>query len=234
MVRTLVVSPLALLLSLSLIYGLAVMTAGGKLPPETTVEVPNFDFLLVRDESDLSLIRRERPPIPEMVSEPQPPTVQAPPQPQLEISKPSVEVPNIDAPSPIKLAANLKSLELVVDPPETKPTPPKPVKKVEVKTKPVDLSLSIESNPQVTRRVQPDYPLKALRKRIEGEVEVQFLITPDGKVDRQSIKIISANPKGVFDKAVLRAIKRWRFQVRYQGGQAVAYWARQKLVFKVK
>lgn len=57
----------------------------------------------------------------------------------------------------------------------------------------------------------PRYPNSALMKGIEGWVEVMFDVSPRGVAE--NIRIVAAYPEGVFEKAVIRAAKQWRFQV---------------------
>ncbi|GAA0577651.1 TonB family protein [Halomonas salifodinae] len=63
-----------------------------------------------------------------------------------------------------------------------------------------------------TNRVPPDYPSRAQRRGIEGHVELRFLIRADGSVDPDSIQVISARPRNVFDRAARQAVARWRFE----------------------
>ena len=57
----------------------------------------------------------------------------------------------------------------------------------------------------------------ALRRKLEGQVTVQFTIQPDGSV--ASPRVVSGDPPGVFDEAALVAASRWRFEA---GSQSVA------------
>jgi protein TonB len=66
-------------------------------------------------------------------------------------------------------------------------------------------------------RVPPEYPPTA--HNVEGWVKVQFSITAAGTV--RDALIIDADPKGVFDAAALKAIARWRYNPRVEGGVAV-------------
>lgn len=83
-------------------------------------------------------------------------------------------------------------------------------------------SLQAQSRPQpppvprLIRDVAPRYPLSALRRGIEGRVQVAFTIEPDGSVSAP--RLLSASPEGVFDEAALAAATRWRFE---QGTAAV-------------
>ncbi len=63
-----------------------------------------------------------------------------------------------------------------------------------------------------TRRVPPEYPSRAQRRGLEGHVELQFLIRPDGSVDRSSLRVIESRPRNVFDSAAEQAVARWQFE----------------------
>ena len=68
-------------------------------------------------------------------------------------------------------------------------------------------------------RVAPDYPPSLLNRGTEGWVQVQFSITPTGMV-RDPV-VVASEPGSVFDEAALKAIARWRYNPRVEGGQAV-------------
>jgi periplasmic protein TonB len=60
-------------------------------------------------------------------------------------------------------------------------------------------------------RSEPEYPSGALRRRIEGQVTVEVSIDRTGSV--RDAEVLDAQPAGVFDDAVLRAVRRWRYRV---------------------
>ena len=62
---------------------------------------------------------------------------------------------------------------------------------------------------QVLNKAQPDYPRRAYLMDIEGWVKLQFQINEKGKPI--NISVVDAEPKEVFDKAGIKAIKRSRF-----------------------
>jgi protein TonB len=68
-------------------------------------------------------------------------------------------------------------------------------------------------------RINPDYPPRALSRGLEGWVQVQFTITPTGTV--ADAKVVNAEPKNIFDDAALKAIARWRYNPKVDGGVAV-------------
>jgi protein TonB len=68
-------------------------------------------------------------------------------------------------------------------------------------------------------RIPPDYPPRALSRGLEGWVQVQFTITATGTV--KDAVVVDAQPKNIFDEAALKAIARWRYNPKVEGGVAV-------------
>jgi len=68
-------------------------------------------------------------------------------------------------------------------------------------------------------RVAPDYPPRAAERGVTGWVQIQFAVTPTGTV-RDPV-VVGADPRGVFEDAALKAIARWRYNPRIDGGVAV-------------
>ena len=64
--------------------------------------------------------------------------------------------------------------------------------------------------PNVISSVQPDYPRDALRDGVSGEVTVAFTVNADGSVG--AANVVSSNPRNVFDRQAVAAIKKWRFE----------------------
>ena len=83
------------------------------------------------------------------------------------------------------------------------------------------LNLSAGSDTDVLPlvRIPPEYPPRAVERGIEGWVIVRFTITATGAV--KDPVIVDAQPKGIFDQAVLRSIVRWRYNPKVEGGVAV-------------
>lgn len=71
--------------------------------------------------------------------------------------------------------------------------------------------------PQV--RIQPDYPVGARQRGIEGWVDVQFTVAADGSV-RDPI-VLQADPESIFDRAALQAIKGWKYNPKIEDGKPV-------------
>lgn len=71
--------------------------------------------------------------------------------------------------------------------------------------------------PQV--RIQPDYPIGARQKGIEGWVDVQFSVGTDGSV--RNAVVVDAEPRSVFDSAALQAVRGWKYSPKIKDGKPV-------------
>lgn len=91
---------------------------------------------------------------------------------------------------------------------------------------------NIDSNVVPSLRIPPTYPKRALRSGIEGVVTVEFTITIDGSV--RDAEIIEAKPPNIFDKSVLRAISKWKFNPDMVDGKPIEKRARQDIKFTLK
>jgi protein TonB len=69
-------------------------------------------------------------------------------------------------------------------------------------------------------QVMPDYPPRAQQQRIEGWVDIEFTISPVGTV--QDARVIGSQPPIVFDRAALRAIRKWRYSPKIENGAPVS------------
>jgi TonB family protein len=82
------------------------------------------------------------------------------------------------------------------------------------------------------REVTAEYPRSAQYAAIEGWVDVEFTIAPDGST--QDFTIRDANPRGVFEKSALDALKRWRFAPILRNGAAVPQRALLRIKFELE
>lgn len=78
---------------------------------------------------------------------------------------------------------------------------------------------------------EPAYPRHALRRGIEGQVELAFTIGVDGRVS--DVAVIEARPAGIFDRAATDAIRGWRYTPFTQNGEPMARRATQVLEFRL-
>jgi protein TonB len=83
-------------------------------------------------------------------------------------------------------------------------------------------------------RVKPitlDYPDEALRRNIEGWVELAYVVGVDGKVT--NIKLLASDPVGVFEAAATKAISRVRYRPTMQAGKAIAVGTKIRISFRM-
>ena len=69
-------------------------------------------------------------------------------------------------------------------------------------------------------RVEPNYPAQAAKDGVEGSVILQFDVTETGATN--NISVIKSTPKGLFDESAVKALKKWKYKPRIQGGKAYA------------
>lgn len=240
-------------LALLLFWLLALLIA----PPQDDIEVLEMAMPIGMVEAPQAQETVPEPrPRPEPLPEPPPPPPPAPepsPLPDSQLTLPEPELTDVDVPA-VELEESLPPL--IEQPPAPKPAPepapepaPDPVPELapeatantatappagdisssdgeasEAADVPVDVG---EVTP--TSRVPPAYPSRARRRGLEGFVELAFVIRRDGRVDPGSIRVVSANPRNVFDKAALAAVRQWRFDTSGRLRQA-----RQRLEFQLR
>ena len=76
--------------------------------------------------------------------------------------------------------------------------------------------LAVEDNAstpdyETVHTAQPKYPWKARRKGLEGYVRLEFSLDEKGQVE--NVAVIDAYPEKVFDRAAMKAMKKWKFAI---------------------
>lgn len=66
-------------------------------------------------------------------------------------------------------------------------------------------------------RIEPKYPVKAAREGKEGWVKLRFTIAKDGST--KDIEVIDAQPPRLFDTEAKRALSKWKYTPRMEGGK---------------
>lgn len=68
-------------------------------------------------------------------------------------------------------------------------------------------------------RVPPQYPPRPQERGIEGWVLIEFSITKTGTV--ADAFVVDADPASMFNRAALRAVRKWKYRPKIQDGQPV-------------
>jgi TonB family protein len=74
-----------------------------------------------------------------------------------------------------------------------------------------------QSMPELVKKVQPEYPEKARREHIEGQVVLQAVINKDGSVTE--ITVVSGSP--LLSQAAIKAVKKWKYRPYLLNGEPV-------------
>ncbi|TNE84876.1 MAG: energy transducer TonB [Deltaproteobacteria bacterium] len=90
---------------------------------------------------------------------------------------------------------------------------------------------SVDSVPTLTTRTRAPYPSRARAKGIEGFVTVSMLVGADGNVS--DVKVLEAEPAGVFDEAALMTVKAWQFTPATYEGRPVSIRVTQTIRFEL-
>jgi len=194
-----------ILIALSLLWLMQLMVINDDDVGMMKSQRPVMEFVRLKQSSETRLKQREKP------EEPPPP--EQPPQiPEMElaVAKPVVRAPNIAMAMP-ELSMSAMQFDGPYIGAVAQGTP--------------------DRDFMVLSRIPPRYPYRAERKKIEGWVKVSFIITEQGSV--KDAVVVDAKPRGIFDRAALQAILKWKFKPRVTDGKPVATRADQVINFEL-
>lgn len=77
----------------------------------------------------------------------------------------------------------------------------------------------VDQRPAIARKVTPDYPIKARRMDVQGQVVVRLVVDTSGQP--RSCAVHAASPRGYFEDAAIAAAEKTRFVPGKIKGQAV-------------
>jgi protein TonB len=219
--KYLIFIPASLLTVFVLFLGMAQLAGNGKQYQVYSSENLSLNMLRMRFDSDLQQRQRRMPPPPpeEIIETPQ----SAAPQ-TTNIDIPKVDLPHVttdllDIPTQVQLAAAPpKVSDAMVEMALLEPTPGE---------------IQMVKGQMPIKRFNPQYPRRAMQRKIQGHVVVQFLVDKDGRVDIDSLKFVEENPEGIFSNNVRKAVRKWRFNPMMQNGQPIAFRTQQRFEFSL-
>src|SRR5688572_6266320 len=109
------------------------------------------------------------------------------------------------------------------------PPPPPPPKEPPAPKGPVRVGGKI-SAPQVVHRVNPDYPAVAQQARVGGDVVLEAVVGPDGRV--QSVRVVKSHP--LLEQAAVNAVKQWRYEPLRLNGEPTPFVLSVTVAFTVR
>jgi protein TonB len=91
------------------------------------------------------------------------------------------------------------------------------------------------TSPILIREVKPNYTGDAMRAKLQGVVEMEAVVLPDGSVDPNRIKITrSLDSTFGLDQQAVIAVKQWRFRPGTYKGQPVPVLVNVELTFTLR
>ena len=70
--------------------------------------------------------------------------------------------------------------------------------------------LDLASKLKRIRKVDPEYPERALAQKVTGSVTLEFTVNVKG--EPQDVRVVGSEPAGTFDRSAIAALKRWRYE----------------------
>ncbi|HHF2913988.1 energy transducer TonB [Vibrio chemaguriensis] len=189
--RLLLALPASLLISVSLFSFMAWMVDKGNQRAPEASEAVRFDMVMVENEADVQ--RRQRS-VPE---QPEPPQAPEP----MDLSQADTQMEPMSQMTPVSALGLNTALEgIAISAPNLKGT---------------------MGNKQALPlyRVDPRYPSKALKRRVEGYVIMRFTIDATGRP--KDIEVIEAEPQRMFEREAIRALKKWKYQPKVEDGVSI-------------
>ncbi|MGX9419088.1 TonB family protein [Vibrio sp. RC27] len=226
MTRLLIAFPLALVVCYSLIGVMAWLVDLNSKPVEKQDEPLAFNIFAADKEQSSERRSRILPDKPEI--KPQAPEPEVAPQ---KVTPTSMATPTLENIPDVKMDFSVSGLSVTAPSlPVSEPVPTAdPVASV-----PVTQPANIGQNQQIMplHRAEPVYPSKAIQRRIEGYVIVSFDISESGRPI--NIKVVEEQPKRIFNREAIKALKRWKYQPKMVNGNPIAQHDQKvKLEFKL-
>ncbi|GAK22269.1 LOW QUALITY PROTEIN: ferric siderophore transport system, periplasmic binding protein TonB [Vibrio sp. JCM 19052] len=189
--RLLLALPASILIAVSLFSFMAWMVDKGNQRAPQPSEAVRFDMVMVENDADVQ--RRQRS-VPE---QPEPPKAPEP----MDLSQAETQVEPMSQVTPISaLGLNTALDGIAISAPNLKGT-------------------MATSKHLPLYRVDPRYPSKALKRKMEGYVVMRFTIDATGRP--KDIEVIDAKPKRIFEKEAIRALKKWKYQPKVEDGVSI-------------
>lgn len=192
MKRLMLAAPVAVVMAFAVFSFMAWMVDNGNRKPPASKPALSFNMVMVEHEQDVQRRHRSVPEKPKMPEAPK--------------QSPVSDVSSADV-SPMNSIESLPALGLdtsihglAIDAPTFG-----------------DFGVNQQAMP--ITRVEPVYPARAQKRRIEGFVSLRFTIDKTGRPT--DIEVVDSEPKRIFDREAVRALGKWKYQPQIIDGKAV-------------
>ena len=199
------------MVAIALFLMMSGMIAGAGGASERQSNLLNLDFVRLNLEEIENIRRRLPPPVPEkaaqapQLAQPDLAPDEIPLQPMPEIETPDIDISGVRVGSALEMGRFSTAMLLE--------------------------NFAEDGDIVPILRVEPVYPTVAMTRKISGWVDVEYVVMPDGSVAQA--RVVDSQPKGMFEKAALRAINKWKFKPRIVDGQPVPRGVDQRINFNL-
>jgi len=196
-------------IALGLFWWMQYMVMNNQEGFQKTDNIQMTEFVRLKRESKTQVKERQIPEQPKPKKQPPPPKMQVQSTKMVSTHIADMDMPNLDIPlQSTSFSGSVLTGQKVA------------VGKMQISTNVIPLV-----------RIPPIYPMRAANRRIQGWVKVEFTITKEGTV--KNPVIVASKPSTIFNRAALKAIKRWKFKPHIMAGVAQEQRAVQTLEFKL-
>jgi len=196
----------AIVFTFGVFWVMHLLIIGGRYVAEKSENLSTVDFIRLKKNSELETRQRQKP------QKPPPPKQPPPPKMKVDISPPTPNQPTPFALPKLDLAHGITGGPFLGG------------------IAMGDMSGTSDLIPMV--RIAPQYPRQAQRDHIEGWVQLEVVVNPDGSV--RSATPLKAQPRGVFETAAIQAILKFKFRPKVENGKPVESRGTQTITFKME
>lgn len=201
------------------------------------------NFVEMRKEPPPPEVKKDEPPPPPKKAPPAPATP-VPPAPKAEIAPPQgfkvleapvnipVNIPKVDISAPVTNEGDFSGKGVAGGSGTGKEGGTGTKEGGQVATDKPYMDYQVEKQVEAISGTQVEYPEQLRSSGIEGEVQAQFVVNENGRVETGTFKVLNS-PNDAFTQAVRRALSGMRFHAAQIDGQKVSQVVQQSFVFKL-
>jgi protein TonB len=90
---------------------------------------------------------------------------------------------------------------------------------------------AVDKKPVPRKQSAPEFPAKARQRGIQGFVKLNLFINGEGSVEK--VRVLEAEPQGVFEESAIAAAQAWEFEPAEYNGNPVTGWFKRTVSFRL-